>query len=197
MSHKVLIVDDEPEVIDIMQRFLQMEHYEVRTASSAEEALKILADEPIDVIITDEWMSGMSGTKFLGVVRREYPDSIRILLTGHADLDTAIRAINDGEIYRFFTKPCNFGELTGTLRQAIQQKNLLLETKRLYSAYKQQAAYVKKMESKFPGVTKLDKTETGSIIINENAGDFDSFLGELKAEVNRSEPGSKNKPGKQ
>ncbi len=196
MSHKVLIVDDEPEVIDIMQHFLQMEHYEVRTANSAEDALKILRSEPIDVIISDEWMSGMSGTKFLGVVRRDYPDTIRILLTGHADLDTAIRAINDGEIYRFFTKPCNFGELTGTLRQAIQQKDLLAESRRLYSAYKHQTAYIKKMENKFPGMSKLDKTETGSIIIDDSTVNFDALLGNFKAEESSEGGENKNKPKK-
>jgi two-component system probable response regulator PhcQ len=196
MSHKVLIVDDEPEVIDIMQHFLQIEHYEVRAANSAEDALKILRSEPIDVIVSDEWMTGMSGTKFLGVVRRDYPDTIRILLTGHADLDTAIRAINDGEIYRFFTKPCNFGELTGTLRQAIQQKDLLAESRRLYSAYKHQTAYIKKMENKFPGMSKLDKTETGSIIIDDSAGNFDALLGSFKAEEGSKGGENKNEPKK-
>jgi two-component system, probable response regulator PhcQ len=188
MPHRVLIVDDEPEVIDIMRRFLQMESYAVCTASSAEEALGILADEVIDVVISDEWMSGMSGTKFLGVVRREYPDTIRILLTGHADLDTAIRAINDGEIYRFFTKPCNFGELTVILKQAIQQKDLLTETKRLLLAYRHQSALVKQVERRYPGVTKLDKTKTGSIIIDDTPADFDSFFKELKAEVDKADP---------
>jgi two-component system probable response regulator PhcQ len=193
MAHKVLIVDDEPEVIEIMQRFLQMEHYAAVTAISAEEALKILANEPIDIVISDEWMSGMSGTKFLGVVRRDYPETVRILLTGHADLETAIRAINDGEIYRFFTKPCNFGELTVTLKQAIQQKELLTESKRLYTAYKHQSAYIKKMENRFPGMSKLDKTETGSIIIDDTAEGFGSLSGDLKTEAANKETRNKHR----
>jgi two-component system, probable response regulator PhcQ len=193
MPHKVLIVDDEPEVIDIMKHFLQIEQYDVLTANSAEEALGILAGTEIDIVISDEWMSGMPGTKFLGVVRREYPDTIRMLLTGHADLDTAIRAINDGEIYRFFTKPCNFGELTVILKQAIQQKDLLSESRRLLSAYKQQSAVVEQMERRFPGMTKLDKTQTGSIIIDDTPEDFDSFFKELKAEVAKADLSPKNK----
>jgi two-component system, probable response regulator PhcQ len=190
MPHKVLIVDDEPEVIDVMKHFLQMEQYNVLTANSAEEALGILAGTEIDIIISDEWMSGMPGTKFLGVVRREFPDTIRMLLTGHADLDTAIRAINDGEIYRFFTKPCNFSELTVILKQAIQQKDLLSESRRLLSAYKHQSAIVDQMERRFPGMTKLDKTQTGSIIIDDTPADFDSFFKELKAEVAKAETGT-------
>jgi two-component system, probable response regulator PhcQ len=193
MPHKVLIVDDEPEVIDVMKHFLLLEHYEVLSANSAEEALGILAGAEIDIVISDEWMSGMPGTKFLGVVRREYPETIRMLLTGHADLDTAIRAINDGEIYRFFTKPCNFSELTVILRQAIQQKNLLSESRRLLSAYKQQSAVVEQMERRYPGMTKLDKTQTGSIIIDDTPEDFDSFFKELKAEVAKAEQSTKDK----
>ncbi len=195
MPHKVLIVDDEPEVIDVMRRFLQMEQYDVLTAASGEDALGILAEEVIDVVISDEWMSGMSGSKFLGVVRREYPDTIRILLTGHADLETAIRAINDGEIYRFFTKPCNFGELTVTLRQAIQQKDFQTETKHLLLAYRHQSALVKQVERRHPGITKIDKTQTGSIIIDDTPEDFDSLFKEIKDEVAKADldPGTKPK----
>ena len=193
MPHKILIVDDEQDVLDIMQRFLEMEHYAIFSANSAEEALGVLAEEVIDVVISDEWMSGMSGTKFLGVVRREYPDTVRILLTGHADLDTAIRAINDGEIYRFFTKPCNFGELIVILKQAIQQKDLLVESKRLLLAYRHQSALVKQMERRYPGVTKIDKTQTGSIIIDDTPADFDSFFKELKAEVDKADLDPKDK----
>jgi two-component system, probable response regulator PhcQ len=194
MPHKILIVDDEQDVLDIMQRFLEVEQYSIFTAKSAEEALGVLAEEVIDAVISDEWMSGMSGTKFLGVVRREYPDTIRILLTGHADLDTAIRAINDGEIYRFFTKPCNFGELIVILKQAIQQKDLLVESKRLLLAYRHQSAIVKQMERQYPGATKLDKTRTGSIIIDDTPTDFDSFFKELKAEVDKADLDPKDKP---
>jgi DNA-binding NtrC family response regulator len=194
MPHQVLIVDDEREVLDIMQRFLEMEQYTIFTASSAEEALGVLSVEVIDVVISDEWMSGMSGTRFLGVVRREYPDTIRILLTGHADLETAIRAINDGEIYRFFTKPCNFGELAVILKQAIQQKDLLIETKRLLLAYRHQSALVKQMERRYPGATIIDKTKTGSIIIDDTPEDFDSFFKELKAEVDKADLGPDEKP---
>lgn len=187
MPHKVLIVDDEPQVIEVMRQFLESEGYEVSAAEAAEPALRILNDKLIDVVISDEMMSGISGTEFLGIVRRDYPDTIRILLTGHADLDTAINAINVGEIYRFFTKPCSFSELKVTLNQAIKQKELVIESRRLLLAYKQQAAMLKKLEKRHPGMTKIDKTSTGSIIIDDTQGDFDSFLEDLKAEVKKAE----------
>jgi DNA-binding NtrC family response regulator len=187
MQHRVLVVDDEPQITDVLKQFLESEDYEVFTAGSAEEALVILKENIIDVVLSDESMPGMSGTTFLGIVRSEFPDTIRILLTGLTDFDTAINAINIGEIYRFFTKPCNFKELRVTLRQAIQQKELISETRRLLIAYKQQAALLRSLEQRFPGMTRIDKTSTGSIIIDGQGEDFETFFRDLKKEVARAE----------
>jgi DNA-binding NtrC family response regulator len=187
MQHRILVVDDEPQITDVMKQFLEMEDYEVLAAGSAEEALGMLRENVVDVIISDESMTGMSGTTFLGIVRSEFPDTIRILLTGLTDFDTAINAINIGEIYRFFTKPCNFKELRVTLKQAIQQKDLINETRRLLVAYKQQSAMIRQLEKRFPGMTKIDKTRTGSIIIENESADFETFFADLKREVARAE----------
>jgi two-component system, probable response regulator PhcQ len=187
MPHKILLVDDEPDVLDVIKNFVQMEDYEALTASSAEEGLKILAEDAVDVVISDEQMPGISGTVFLGIVRQQFPDTVRILLTGHADLETAIRAINDGEIYRFFTKPCNFTELMVTLKRGIMQNEMMLETRRLLQAYRRQTTMLKQVEKKFPGATKLDKTQTGSIILDSGSGDFDTLYKEVKAEVSKAE----------
>jgi DNA-binding NtrC family response regulator len=187
MPHKVLVVDDEPQVTDVIKQFLETEQYEVLSAGSAEAALKTLKSNSVDVIISDECMTGMSGTTFLGIARHQFPDTVRLLLTGHAELDTAINAINIGEIYRFFTKPCNFSELRAILKQAIQQKELVGESRRLLAAYKRQAAILKKMEKQHPGMTKLDKTRTGSIIIDDGSSDFEAFFSDLKREVRRAE----------
>jgi two-component system probable response regulator PhcQ len=95
------------------------EPYNILCADSAEEALPILAREQVDVVISDEKMPGMSGSEFLSLVRQEYPDTIRIILTGYGSLESAIRAINEGEIYRLFTKPCNVIDLAITIRLAL------------------------------------------------------------------------------
>src|SRR5512138_2916271 len=107
MPHKVLLVDDETDIINILKELIELEEFEVLTAGSGEEALAKMMENVIDVVISDEHMPGMPGTELLGIARSQYPDTIRILMTGYANLDMAIRAINDGEIYRFFTKPCN------------------------------------------------------------------------------------------
>lgn len=123
MTHKVLFVDDEPLVTEALKRSLSEEEYKILTANSADEALDILAREPVDVVVADEKMPGMSGSEFLAAVCQEHPDTIRIMLTGQASLEAAVRSINEGEIYRFLTKPWNKDNLAITIRQALQQKD--------------------------------------------------------------------------
>lgn len=171
MPPKILIVDDDREITEVIQRFLEKEHYKVSVATSAEEALAELANNPVDVVISDEQMPGMLGTEFLQMVRGEYPDTVRILLTGHANLDTAIRAINEAGVCHFFTKPCNFADLSVIIGQAVLQKNMLSESRQILTSYKENAAAIKKIEHRFPGVTMLDKTQTGSIIIDDTPDD--------------------------
>ncbi len=166
MQHKVLIVDDEPAIRDILKDVLSREPYDILTAGSAEEALTLLAREPVDVVISDEKMPGISGSEFLAVVRQKFPDTIRIILTGHASLESAIRAINEGEIYRFFTKPCNVRDLAITIRQALQQKNFMKENQRLFKMGKEQPALIEALEKQYPGITEVKRDARGVIIID-------------------------------
>ena len=122
MKPKILLVDDEPNITQALTKRLRHEDYEILSAPSAEEALQILAREPIDVVVADEQMPGMSGSELLAVVSREYPDTVRIILTGQANLEAAVRAINEGQIYRFLEKPCAAEELAAIIRQAVQQR---------------------------------------------------------------------------
>lgn len=130
MAHKVLFVDDEPHVLAALRRALRKEPYQVRCASSAAEALALMAQIAVDVVVSDEQMPGMSGSELLAEVRRRYPDTVRMMLSGKATLEGAIRAINDGEIYRFFTKPCNELDLATTIRHALEQKDLVEANRR-------------------------------------------------------------------
>ncbi len=124
--------------------------YRVNFAASAEAALELLRLEPADVIISDHCMSGMSGLEFLKLVRDRHPDTVRIMLTGHADMDMAIKAINHGEIYRFLTKPCDRVELQVTLHLACERLELERENRRLLALIRttpELAARVEKVES--------------------------------------------------
>ena len=168
MAHTILVIDDHESILDMLNAFLTRESFQVFCALSAEEALPILSHQNIDVIISDEKMPGLSGTEFLTIAKKKYPDIIRIILTGNANLDSAIRAINEGEVYRFFTKPCNMTDLTVTIRQALQQKDLMAENKRLLDIVRRQSQSISAMEKQYPGIFKLNRDVNGSIIIDED-----------------------------
>ena len=167
MQHTVLVVDDEPAIREMLTDALAREPYEVLCAGSAEEALTVLAAEPVDVVISDEVMPGMSGSEFLAIVRQQYPDTVRVVLTGYASLEAAVRAINEGEIYRFFTKPCNMVDLVATIRQALQHKELMAENQRLHNIVRQQSFSLEALERRHPGITKVKRDAGGAVIIDE------------------------------
>jgi two-component system probable response regulator PhcQ len=167
MQPIILVVDDEPSIRELLKEALLREPYDVLCTGSAEEALAVLKQNPVDVIISDEKMPGMSGSEMLAIARQKYPNTIRIILTGHARLETAIRSINEGEIYRFFTKPCNMVDLAVTIRQALQQRELLSENQRLLNIIRQQSLTLEKLEKRSPGITKVKRDANGAVIIDE------------------------------
>lgn len=117
----VLIVDDEHEVLRSMRTRLGTQPFALFTASSAEEGLALLETTPIDVVVSDQRMPGMTGSEFLCVVREKYPDTVRLMLTGESDLTGSIRSINEAQIFRFLVKPCPGDELARRIGEAIAQ----------------------------------------------------------------------------
>jgi two-component system probable response regulator PhcQ len=187
MQHKILLVDDEPFVTEGLKRALRKEPYTVLCANSAEQALEIMAREPVDVVISDELMPGMLGSELLAVVYKKHPDTARIILTGHANLEVALRAINKGQIYRFLTKPINELELTVTIRQAIQHKELTSESRRLLKTVRQQHALLEELEKENPGITDVSRDESGAIVLDEDDRDVDALIESMNDEIKRSE----------
>ena len=123
MSHTVLLVDDEDRLLNGLVRALRGQPYTVYTAKSGEEAKWILKSRAIDVVVSDEKMPGLSGTELLAWVAENRPEVVRIVLTGHATVKTAIQAINRSAVHRFFTKPCNEFELAVVLHKALEEKD--------------------------------------------------------------------------
>jgi len=187
MPHKILLVDDESNVTEALKRTLCKEHYDILTANSGPETLKIMRREPVDVVVSDEKMPGMCGTLLLAVIQRDYPDTVRIMLTGQATLEVAVQAINKGEIYRFLMKPCNGMELSIAIRQALQQKQLITESRKLLQISRQQAELINKMEAAHPGIMEVKRDAEGIIIINDPAEDVDDLIQEINTEINKSE----------
>jgi len=130
VNRTVLLVDDDANVLHGLARALRRQPYDLYTARSGDEAMAILKARKIDVVVSDQQMPGMSGNDLLAWVAENDPQVTRIVLTGHATTDTAIRAINEGLVYRFFTKPCNEVELAVTIRKAIEDRDSLVENHR-------------------------------------------------------------------
>ena len=167
MDNTILFVDDDYHITDGLRRTFRKERYKILCANSANEALNLLTDKKVDIVVSDEKMSGISGSEFLSIVRQKYPDTVRMILSGQASLESTIRAINKGEIYRFFTKPCNIMELLETIRQALDQKKQEKENLRLLEQTSHQKAALKAIEKKHPGITMVKRDKDGAVIIDD------------------------------
>lgn len=122
---KVLFVDDEPKVLEGLALHLRR-HYQVEVATSGADGLEILrAQGPFAVVMSDMRMPGMDGVGFLARVREQAPDTVRMLLTGYADLSAAAAAVNQGQVFRFMTKPCPPDQLREAFAAAAAQHQLI------------------------------------------------------------------------
>lgn len=131
MADKILFVDDELNILLALQRQLRKQ-FHMESALGAEKALATIArDGPYAVVVSDLQMPGMNGLEFLARVRESSPDTVRIMLTGQADLATAIAAVNQDNIFRFLTKPCSAGELALALEAGIEQYRLITAERHL------------------------------------------------------------------
>ena len=154
----ILIVDDEENILKTLERLLEDEGYRIFFADSSLKGLEIIKHEDIHLVISDQKMPGMDGIKFLYEVKKISPDTIRIMLTGFADVNIAIQAINEGEVYRFITKPWNNVELLSAVKQGIEYYNLQKELGRLNKRIQSQNIELKewnfKLEQKVADQTK-------------------------------------------
>lgn len=127
----VLLVDDEQGVLNALKRVFAEENYRIICATSATEALGILEKEPVHLVITDHRMPEMSGAEFLIEAKQKWPETIRIMLTGHADVQSIMGAVKDGAVFKFITKPWNDEDLRLTVSLGLQQYILVHENRKL------------------------------------------------------------------
>jgi len=127
----LLFVDDEPNILRALRRVVRREPVRVLTASTPAEALRLLRDEPVRVVVSDQRMPDGRGTDLLAEVRSRHPDVVCLLLTGFTEMGVAVDAINRGEVWRIVTKPWNDDELRVTLRQALADWAIRHENRRL------------------------------------------------------------------
>ena len=179
MIGTILIVDDDQNLLDGLSHALRREQYKLLTSRSGIEALRVLDSTPVDVVISDQEMPGMPGTVFLRHVRERYPDTVRFMLTGKATLDSAIDAINDGGISRFFLKPCNPIDLAVSIRQGLQQQVLMRAAYRLLQKNRRQSDVLDRLEKQYPNITKVERDADGAIRMDDFPGSFDQLLAEI------------------
>ena len=176
-KRKLLLVDDEPKVLDSLKRMLRKENYELILCANAPDALQVIADSDgdIDLVLADNKMPGLDGTDLLIVIGMRYPNIVRIMLTGNSSLEDAQKAINKGKVYKFLTKPCNVDELKLVIRHALAHKDLWSQNRKLLKKLKEQEELLGEIERKYPGVTKTEDDEL--VIVNEDDYDsLDSFM---------------------
>lgn len=138
MSAKILLLDDEVNILTSCQRMLRKEDYEIVVTTSPDEAMQLVEFNKFAVVVSDQQMPQMTGTFFLEQVKKVSPETVRIILTGHADVEAALHAINHGSVYRFLTKPWNDDEFRMTIRHAVSHHQLIVENQRLLNITKQQ-----------------------------------------------------------
>lgn len=130
-KHRILLVDDEANVLRALQRTLADEDYELETALSGQDGLKLLDKEHFTVIVSDQRMPVMTGVEFLKRVKGLSPNTIRIILSGYVEVNSILDAINEGEVFRFVHKPWNDEELKTVIRQSIKHYELVEENRKL------------------------------------------------------------------
>ena len=156
---RILIVDDEEAILETLT-FTFMDHYDVLTTPDPQSALGILeANQPVAVIITDQRMPGMTGVELLKRVYERFPETVRIILTGFADSEATIKAINDGHIYGYVNKPWEPDELKAMVRRAAELHALTVENRRLVEDLRHANFFLEAV---------MDRLRTGAIAVDRD-----------------------------
>jgi response regulator RpfG family c-di-GMP phosphodiesterase len=126
----VLFVDDEKEILSSIRRQFRKESFDIITCNSGKEALSLLEENEIQVIVSDERMPVMSGLELMKEVKKLYPETIRVILSGYVDSETIIDAINKGEIFRFVSKPWKYADITNIIKEALNKWSIEKKNKK-------------------------------------------------------------------
>jgi DNA-binding NtrC family response regulator len=125
LQNLILIVEDGAQISKMIKSIPSLKAYTIFYANSVKQAFTILEQKGVDVIVSDEYLSDMSGIEFLAIARQKCPDAIQMIFTGDTSLKSVIRAINDGKIYRLFSKPYNVVDLAITIHCVLHKKRYL------------------------------------------------------------------------
>lgn len=180
--YNILILDDQSAIINAMRRAIDRipsdlldSRCRVHGFDNPKNALESLRDVAYDAVISDLRMPGVDGLDFLRQARDLQPDAVRILISGYGDLPSAMAAINDIGVFRFVAKPWDDAELQLTLVAALQTRTMQRENQRLADEVRvqrgqlsEQDARLRELESECPGITRVERDDTGAIVLGEH-----------------------------
>ncbi len=171
--HRIMIVDDEANIINALRRILTQFSYEIVSFTTPAEALDYATRTEVDLVISDFRMPVMDGATLLKKIKDIQPDTMRLIISGHSDRDGLVSAINDAAIYRFINKPWDEYDLMTAVANALKQKDILAENKRLADQVRKQTSLLdmqrsalQRLEQNHPGITKVHWASDGSIILD-------------------------------
>lgn len=180
--YNILVLDDQSAIINAMRRAIDRipsdlldTRCRVHGFDNPENALESLRDVAYDAVISDLRMPGVDGLDFLRQAREVQPDAVRILISGHGDLPSAMAAINEVGVFRFVAKPWDDTELQLTLALALQTRTMQRENQRLADEVRvqrgqlsEQDARLRELEAECPGITRVERDETGAIVLGKH-----------------------------
>jgi DNA-binding NtrC family response regulator len=163
-KHTILVVDDEEMFIEYIQRVMSDENYNVITVASGQEGLDILEKQQVSMVISEYEIPLMNGLEFLEKVRIIYPNILTIMVTEHADIELAIRAINEAGVYKFLLKPLDDIYFKNMIKKTLESLQVIKERDVLIRKVKTHESTLKDLEKRYPGITKVERDEDGYIL---------------------------------
>ena len=163
-KHTILVVDDEEMFIEYIQRVMSDENYNVITVDSGQEGLDILEKQQVSMVISEYEIPLMNGLEFLEKVRIIYPNILTIMVTEHADIELAIRAINEAGVYKFLLKPLDDIYFKNMIKKTLESLQVIKERDVLIRKVKTHESTLKDLEKRYPGITKVERDEDGYIL---------------------------------
>lgn len=174
---KIQLVDDEPQILKSLQRVLRPHNWEIHAFDDPQVALQALTEHNYAVVVSDLRMPQLDGITYLQFAKQRQPHAIRMLLTGHGDRESMMKAINQAEVYRFLSKPWEDYELVTGVRAAIdlhllreENQRLLAQVRSQQTALDRQQQELLRLEAEHPGITQVLRDEQGAVLLDLDSG---------------------------
>lgn len=172
---RIMLVDDDELILRSLTRALSCIEYDIEVYTCAEAALKRAQAGEFALVLSDYRMPAMDGVTFLKILKKQQPDTVRMILSAYTDLNALLSSINEAEIFRFITKPWQDYDLRTTVSHALSHRKVLLENRRLADQVRKQQDEIneqykalQELEIMYPGITEVRRAKDGSILLEED-----------------------------